>query len=176
MGNNRRKKSRMPIKVNYVQNSGNNIPDKFKLPEKKNPKLSTYAAHFIANAMVYHDFFLARIDDINFEYNSTVLLHMLTSDSLDNFHKGDYDKPIARARLDEDGLPNPSYEGVKGSEFWVVAMLRETVQDRFIYILDCFEGQPFLYSKKFAFPSELGRKRLRDEHPEVFKKLIGEDT
>ncbi len=147
------------------------VPSSFR-KATKTTRLTEYAAHFIANAEVYRQVFLDQRDrgSTTFENNSTVLLHLLTLDSMDQIGKGPFEQSVQRVKRSPEGSIYPTYRRIDESESWTVAELASSVALRLAGAADCFEGA---VSEIWAFPSDLGKKRAQVEHPEIWEHVMG---
>jgi class 3 adenylate cyclase len=145
-------------------------PTKFKPSSPSRSKLSYYVAHFISNAAHYHDFLSKHRRAVGFDYASTILLHLLTLDSMDNINKSPLQNPSERVKIAGDDPLLPTYKKIQESEFWVRAEFSTEIAGKLTSYGECFEDGN--YSKLWAFPSEYGKHRVQNELPEIWKAVV----
>jgi hypothetical protein len=87
------------------------IPTRFRPPKREQPRINEYAAHFIANATIHHDFLFSRKRDVGFDYSSVILLHLLTLDSIDDMIRGPYEEPRPLVKRGKDASLYPGIQG-----------------------------------------------------------------
>ncbi|MBI1817776.1 MAG: hypothetical protein HYR72_22600 [Deltaproteobacteria bacterium] len=157
-----------------VQGLNTDIPERFRPKETPPTRLNSYSAHFIANAVCHQRFLLSHRQQSGFEYAAVILLHLLTLDSMDAMNRSPYESPRDRVKRAPDGSPYPMYKSVDESEFWLRAELASCIHDRIREAGDCFEGGE--YVKLWPFPSENGKKRVQQEHPDVWARVVAADA
>jgi len=158
---------------------GINIAEPTQLRKNINgkPKLDPYQAHFIYNAMKYHNFFLEHKGKYLFDYIATVLLHFLVIDSQKLIDASPYDNPIFSVEYDDQNNPSITYEKISKAikdNFSLIAEFASMIRPKLYGIYDCFEQSG--YSTFYMFPSETGKKRIKEEQPNVYEKLKAIDS
>lgn len=146
------------------------LPSRFQTRESPVPKVTQYAAHFIANAFLMREFLLPDRGKATFTYNSTILLHLMTLDSLNDIARGPFQEKDTRVDYDSNELPTPTYKKIETSEFWTKSQLAELIGEKLSNVTSFFEEGN--YEILWAFPTQEGAMRIQQEFPEVWKFVV----
>ena len=147
-------------------------PSRFQAPAKPAAPLPAYVAHFIANGVACREFLLALPREPAFHSHATILLHLLTLDSLENSTKSPLERPYYRVQRSPDGSLGPTWRAIVTCTYWVVAELAGSIRDRLASYPDCFERGDHL--PLLGFPSQRGAQRAQAEHPTAWSFVVKE--
>lgn len=151
-----------------------NPPAGFRPPQSKRRSLSDYQAHYIANAPSLQAFLLQHRHETSFKYNSAILVHLLSLESLANIERGPLAERAKRVDRASDGSPYPTWRSLESSDFWVKAELVSFISDTLREVSECFEAGE--YEPLWAFPTDAGLERVKIERPDVWSSISNQDV
>jgi hypothetical protein len=138
-------------------------PTAFQPVVKEAPKLTLYAAYFIAHAWANREF-LGAANETDRDYVGTVLLSMLAKDSEDRATSLPFETPIVRTRGPADASFSEKYDIYDEIDFWVLAELSDAIGSCLRAFRDCFVES---FRPHYVFVTPRALERLCSEQPSV---------
>lgn len=149
-------------------------PERFKTPEKVEPRFTKLVAYYFAHAIKNEQFFLGKVDSSVPETAGVVLLYLLATDSVEMSESRaidayEPDAPKFGSNIEEqfkyfDSLP-----------YWVLSNLRDYITDKHLSkFYGNFEADRFGF-RNYIFVNQKGKEKLKREYPDVWN-AFGLDT
>lgn len=157
---------------NDIQGLNQEIPSQLRPTSPAKPQMSEYVAHFIAHAVLHRDFLMNRRSDSHFDRAATVLLHLLTRDSMDNIKKSPMQDPMHRVDLNPSGSPESGYESIAKSDFWTAAELANHIREKLWPVAELFEKGN--YQTLWPFPTSKGKQNAEEKFPKIWAFVMGQ--
>ena len=153
------------------------VPKNFTQVKKVEPKLTRLVAYYLAHALKYQRFFLSKTRDSLLNYNAPILLYLLANDSQYQSKRTKYDQSSSYAFVwgsSRRASTEEQYNHYAESDNWgniqFANLLQEVHLSKFA---SCFEGK--INSPRYAFVSEKGRAKLKQEWPDIWEEFSLEE-
>jgi class 3 adenylate cyclase len=146
------------------------IPSQLRTATPTKPSLNEYTAHFIAHASRHHGLLMSRRTEHMFENAATILLHLLTRDSMENINKNPLLELSHRMPIDSSGSLEGGFDSICKSEFWTVAEFSYNLRDKLWDMREFFERGD--YQVFWPFPTEQGKQIAREKFAKIWAFIM----
>ncbi len=164
----------LSLKVHQYRNKelkylNSEIPSKFKpapTTPQKEFKLSEIQAYYIANCIMNKEFISKNIGDVLKISRIQILLILLTKDSYDKARET-LTNPNQITRV--DAPLQKFFERLALANIWVNHSLNRLYNEKYLNNIQQY------FSDKFLFVNETGKKKFKEDFPEIYKQFKIED-
>lgn len=133
------------------------------------PKLTEFAAYYLAHAIAHREFLTSRKGDPTRDYSATVLITFLAEDSIVASGTPPHDEPTTKTWGAGAASFEEQYEHYEEIEFWPLAELAHGLAElRLSQYSECFEHD---MGTNYAFVSAAGLEKLRGDWPRIAVKF-----
>lgn len=134
------------------------------------PRLSQFEAYYFANAMKYESLFLSKYNKFTSGgYTMQTLLWYLAQDSNGRANQTLLDPHSPRIYGDGKLAIDDCYNYYDGIDFWVRCDLSGFICKSLQHLDKYFTGNT--PDQKFVFLNEMGKEKLKDEHPSIWREF-----
>ncbi len=138
---------------------------------KAEPTLTKYHAYYMAYAHMHRDFLFSRKDESGSHYTAVVLLHFLARDAEERSNAGKFG--VVRGETWGAGETSfeEQYKHCDQIEFPILPDYCNLIKRVFLSDISfCFEKMEYGLCS-YVFLSDMGKTKLRNEHPEVIAEF-----
>lgn len=140
-------------------------PSAFAARAVERPKLTEFAAYYLAHAIDHREFLASRKGDPTRDYSAAVLLAFLAEDSIEASGTLPHDEPTTKTWRAGAASFEEQYEHYEEIEFWPLAELAHGLAElRLSQYSECFEHD---LVTNYAFVSAAGLEKLRRDWPGI---------
>jgi len=141
-------------------------PMVFLTPATEKPKLSKFAAYYIAIAAANREFLLSCDPDGNRDEVATILIAFTAEDRIEKSHTAAHESAHTITwKAGEASFPD-QFKHYDDTDFWMVMRLANCIQhNQLNKFIECFERGSM--GPTYAFVSKVGLERLHNEWPKV---------
>lgn len=140
----------------------NNPPPEFRPKANKNKYLSDFEGYYIANCLCHEKLFTENLRPGTPSYSLHIVMFHLAHDSV---ARDKITKLYPEINSKVKGSVIEYFKIVESSTFWVLADFQDVIKEALHEIGNCF-------SEPFLFVNEYGKMKLKDEKPDIYKRLV----
>lgn len=150
------------------------LPERFKVSAKLEPRLTQIAAYYFAHAIKNQEFFIKHADSSD-EYRGVALLYFLAEDSVELAQATSIDSIRPTTASFGSDLES-QFKYLESINFWLIATLKNLIVDKHLYdFYSYFESDRFA-QRNYLFINQKGKDKLKAEWNLIWEEFGLENT
>jgi hypothetical protein len=143
-------------------------PVQFVAQEKKEPRLSEFAAYYLAHAMDLQELFVQHTGDSSMADAAAMLLWVLAKDSVEAAQRSQFDKHRPWLWKSGSATPDQQLQHYREVDLAIRHQFGYYISSLLTQYADCFEDAVFF---NHHFVSHKGKEKLKSEFPRLWKEF-----